>query len=55
VNTLYCLEKWRGENFTPRGHFHPRGTKSPLGVKFAPKGEVKNGPQDFTVFQLNFF
>jgi hypothetical protein len=26
-----------GDNFTPRGH------SSPLGSKFAPRGEVKNG------------
>jgi hypothetical protein len=66
VNTLYCLEEWRGkqrisppgDNFTPREHFHPWGTKSPLGVKFAPRGEVKKGPQrpilNFPTSQLNF-
>jgi hypothetical protein len=36
VNTLYCLEECRGE--------HPQGTNSPLGSKFAPRGEVKKGP-----------
>jgi hypothetical protein len=53
VNTLYCLEEWRGEqrisppgdNFTPRGQIHPWGTTLPLGVKVCPKGEVNNGPQ----------
>jgi hypothetical protein len=53
VNTLYCLEEWRGkqrisppgDNFTPRGQTHPWGTTSPLGVKFTPGGEVKSGPQ----------
>jgi hypothetical protein len=52
VNTLYCLEEWRGEqrisppgdNFNPRGKIHPWGTTSPLGVKVFPRGEVKNGP-----------
>jgi hypothetical protein len=46
VNTLYCLEEWRG---TQRSS--PLGDKSPLwykihpwGSKFAPRGEVKNGP-----------
>jgi hypothetical protein len=47
MNTLYCLEEWRGEQrisppgdkFTPRGQIHPWGTK------FASRGEVKNGPQ----------
>jgi hypothetical protein len=38
------------ENFTPRGYFHPWGAKSPLGVKFAPMGEVKNGPQHRKIF-----
>jgi hypothetical protein len=45
VNTLYCLEEWRGEqrisppgdNFTPRGQNSPLGTTSPLGSKFAPR------------------
>jgi hypothetical protein len=55
VNTLYCLEEWRGEqrisspgdNFTPRGKKSPLVTNSPLGSKFAPRGEVKNGPLFF--------
>jgi hypothetical protein len=34
-----------GDNFTPRGLIHPWGTTSPLGSKFDPRGEVKNGPQ----------
>jgi hypothetical protein len=51
VNTLYCLEEWRGkqrisppgDNFTPRGQnsplgdkIHPWGTTSPLRVKVRP-------------------
>jgi hypothetical protein len=55
VNTLYCLEERRGEqiilppgdNFTPRGQTHPWGITSPLGSKFAPRGEVKNGPLSY--------
>jgi hypothetical protein len=50
VNTLYCLEEWRGkqtislpgDNITPREQNSPLGTTSPLGPKFAPRGEVKN-------------
>jgi hypothetical protein len=46
VNTLYCLEEWRGEqrisppgdNFTHRGQIHPWWTTSPLGDKVFPKG-----------------
>jgi hypothetical protein len=57
VNILYCLEEWRGkqrisppeDNFTPRDKIHPWGTTSPLGAKFSPWGEVKNGPLDFNV------
>jgi hypothetical protein len=53
VNTIYCLEEWRGEqrisppgdNFTHRDKIHHWGTTSSLGVKFAPRGEVKNEPQ----------
>jgi hypothetical protein len=50
---MYCLEEWTGEqrisppgdNFTPPGDkIHPWGTASPLGSKFAPRSEVKNGP-----------
>jgi hypothetical protein len=50
----------RTEKFTPGGQLHPWGTTSPLGdnfthggqlhlwgSKFAPRGEVKNGPQAF--------
>jgi hypothetical protein len=46
MNTLYCLEEWRGEQrISPPGdNFTPRGQNSPLGVKFAPRGEVKNRP-----------
>jgi hypothetical protein len=46
VNTLYCLEEWRGEQrISPLGDtIHPWGTTSPLGSKFAPRGKVKNGP-----------
>jgi hypothetical protein len=53
VNTLYCLEEWRGKhrisppwyNFTPRGQSSLLGDKfAPGGSKFAHRGEVKNGP-----------
>jgi hypothetical protein len=53
VNTLYCVEEWRGEQrisppqeitSTPGDKFHPYWT-TPLGSKFPPSGEVKNGPQ----------
>jgi hypothetical protein len=48
VNTLYCLEEWRGKHriSPPWDNFTPRGQNSPLGDKFAPRGEVKNGPQE---------
>jgi hypothetical protein len=53
VNTHNCLQEWRceqrisppGDNFTPRGLIHTWGTTSPLWSKFAPRSEVKNGPQ----------
>jgi hypothetical protein len=47
VNTLYCLEEWSGkQRFSPpEDKYHPWDTTSPLGSKFAPSGEVKNGPQ----------
>jgi hypothetical protein len=35
------------DNFTPGVKIHSWGTTSPLGVKFAPRGEVKNGPLDW--------
>jgi hypothetical protein len=51
VNTLYCLKEWKGEqiisptgdNFTPApgDKIHSWGITSPLGSKFAPRGEVK--------------
>jgi hypothetical protein len=37
--------KGRTENFTPGDNFTLRGQISPLGSMFAPRGEVKNGPQ----------
>jgi hypothetical protein len=52
MNTLYCLEEWRGkqrisppgDNFTPtRGQNSPLGDKFAPGVKVFPRGEVKNG------------
>jgi hypothetical protein len=60
VNTLYCLEEQRGEqrisppgdNFTARVKIHPLGTTSPLGSKFAHRGEVKNGPQQIMHSQI---
>jgi hypothetical protein len=33
-----------GDNFNPGDKSQPRETTSPLGSKFAPRGEVKNGP-----------
>jgi hypothetical protein len=44
VNTLYCLEEWSGEQriSPPRGLLQ----SSLLGDNFAPRSEVKNGPQD---------
>jgi hypothetical protein len=57
VNTLHCLEEWRGkqrisppgDNFTPTGQNSPLGTNSPQGSKFAPRGEVKNEPPNGAV------
>jgi hypothetical protein len=55
VNTLYCSEEWRGEQrISPPGDkIHPWGTTSPPGSKFAPRGEVENGPQDQTRAKKN--
>jgi hypothetical protein len=46
VNTLYCLQEWRGEQriLPPGDKINPWGTTSPLGSKFAPRSEVKNWP-----------
>jgi hypothetical protein len=46
VDTLYCLEEWRGEQRSspPGDNFTPRGQCSPRGDNFAPGCEVKNGP-----------
>jgi hypothetical protein len=46
MNTLHCLEEWRGkQRISLLGDkVHSWGTTSPLGSKFAPRGEVKNGP-----------
>jgi hypothetical protein len=33
-----------GDNFAPRGQNSPWGTTPSLGVKFTPRGEVKNRP-----------
>jgi hypothetical protein len=41
---LFRQMKGRTENFTPRGQLCPLGKTSPLGWKFAPRGDVKNGP-----------
>jgi hypothetical protein len=50
VNTLDCLEEWRGkQRISPPGDkLYPWGITSPLGSKFAPRGKVKNGPQEPT-------
>jgi hypothetical protein len=47
VGAAYCLEDWRGkQRISPPGDkINPWETTSPLGSKFAPRGEVKNGPQ----------
>jgi hypothetical protein len=41
VNTLYCLEEWRGEQIIspPGDNFTPRGQNSPLGDNFTPGGQ----------------
>jgi hypothetical protein len=41
VNTLYCLEEWRGkQRISPPGeNVTPRGQNSPLGNNFAPGGK----------------
>jgi hypothetical protein len=47
VNTLYCLEEWRGEQriSTPGNNFNPLGYNFAPWVKVSPRGEVMNGPQ----------
>jgi hypothetical protein len=49
---IYCLEEWRGiqrisppgDNFTPKVQSSLPGENfAPLGSRFAPRGEVKNG------------
>jgi hypothetical protein len=64
VTTIYCFEEWRGEqrisppgvNFTaPGDKVHHGGTTSPLGSKFVPMGEVKNGPLGEVGILLVFF
>jgi hypothetical protein len=41
VNTLYCLEEWRGEQriSPPEDNFTPRGQNSPPGDNIAPGGQ----------------
>jgi hypothetical protein len=41
---LFRRMEGQAENFIPRGQNSPWGTTSPLGSKFALRGEVKNGP-----------
>jgi hypothetical protein len=58
VNTLYCLEEWRGEQrISALGdNFTPRGQNSPLGAKLSPRGKVKNGPQKMLFYaEDNFY
>jgi hypothetical protein len=45
VNTLYCLEEWRGKHriSPPWDNFTPRGQNSPLGDKFAPGVKLRMG------------
>jgi hypothetical protein len=54
VNTLYCVEEWRGkhrispsgDNFTLRGQSSSLGAKvHPWGPKFAPRAKFKVGPK----------
>jgi hypothetical protein len=49
VNTLYCLEEWRGkQRISPPGdNFTPRGQNSPLGDKFTPGGQIRPWGQSF--------
>jgi hypothetical protein len=50
----HCLEEWKDEHIiSPQGDkVDSWGTTSPLGSKFAPRGEVKNGRQDVcTIFR----
>jgi hypothetical protein len=62
VNTLYCLEVWRGEqrisppwdNFNPRGKNSTLGDKFAPGVKVAPRGKVKNGPLGVSAIETFF-
>jgi hypothetical protein len=62
VNTLYCLEEWRGKQIIspPMDNLTPRGQNSPLGDNFTPggqvhpRGEVKNGPQNFWNEHVNW-
>jgi hypothetical protein len=62
MNTLYCLEEWRGkqrislpgDNFTPKAKIHPWEKNSLLGSKFAPRGEVTNGPLVFLTLKRKF-
>jgi hypothetical protein len=41
VNTLYCLEEWRGDQriYPPGDNFTPREQSAVLGYKFAPGGQ----------------
>jgi hypothetical protein len=58
VNNVYFLDEWRGkQKISPPGitsppapgdKIHPWGTTVPLGSKYAPRGEVKNGPLTFS-------
>jgi hypothetical protein len=47
LSTLFRRIEGRRENFTPGDNVTPGGQLRPLGSKFAPRGEVKNGPQGF--------
>jgi hypothetical protein len=41
-HSRYCLEEWGANRISD--NFTPRGQSSLLGSKFAPRGQVKNGP-----------
>jgi hypothetical protein len=52
VNTLYCLDEWRGEHriLPPGDNITPRGQSSTLGSKFVPRCEVKSAALHDFVF-----
>jgi hypothetical protein len=55
VNTLCYFEEWRGEQriSLPMNNFTLGCQLHPWGPKFAPRGEVKNGPLDGLLDELS--